>query len=142
MVIDGVKKAETKQVVLDKYFEQPTSVWVKILGPYANAQIREVLMSGFNISDVDVKGTSASVQTRSEGSADRYMKVREIKLTNGFVSTDMKSGGVVPEWDKTLWDALDEANPRILESVIATIDDISKGEGDMDPTLQTETGGK
>jgi len=142
MVIDGVKKAETKQVVLDKYFEQPTSVWVKILGPYANAQIREVLMSGFNIGDADVKGESVSVQNRSEGTADRDIKIREIKLAQGFVSTDMKSGGVVPEWNKTLWDALDEANPRILENVVSAIDDISRGGGDMDPTSQTETGGK
>jgi len=126
MVVDGAKRAETRKVVLDEYFEQPTSVTVRILGPYAKAQIREVLMSGFNIGDVDAKGKATSVQTRAEGSADREMKVRDLKLAHGFVSTDMKSGGVVPEWNKALWDALDEVDPRILEKVIGAIDDFSR----------------
>lgn len=136
MVIDGVKKAETRQVVLNEYFEQPTVVVIKILGPYAKAQIREVLMSGFNIGEMDAKGKTASVQTRTEGSADREVKIRDLKLAHGFVSTDMKSGGVVPEWNKALWDALDDADPRILEKVIAAIDDFSKmlESGDTNPT--------
>ncbi len=137
MVIDGVKKAETRTVRLDEFFDQPAVVVIKMLGPYAKAQVREVLMSGFNIGEMDTKGKTASVQTRSEGSADRELKIRDLKLTHGFVSTDVKSGGVVPEWNKALWDALDEADPRILEKVIVSIDDLSKlveGGDASDPT--------
>lgn len=126
MLVDGVRKAETRKVLLDEYFEQPVSVVIKMLGPYAKAQIREVLMSGFNIGEMDVKGKAASVQTRSEGSADREIKIRDLKLAHSFVSTDIKSGGVVPEWNRALWDSLDEADPRILEKIIAAIDDFSK----------------
>ncbi|MDD5547156.1 MAG: hypothetical protein PHO67_08400 [Candidatus Omnitrophica bacterium] len=126
MVVDGVKKADTRKVVLDEFFDQPAHVVIKILGPYAKAQIREVLMSGFNIGDVDMKGKATTVQTRSEGSADREIKIRDLKLAHGFASTDIRSGGVVPEWNKALWDSLDEADPRILEKVIAAIDDFSK----------------
>lgn len=136
MIIDGVKKADTRTVVLNEFFEQPTVVVIKMLGPYAKAQIREVLMSGFNIGEMDAKGKTASVQTRNEGSAEREIKIRDLKLAHGFASTDMKAGGVVPEWNKALWDALDEADPRILEKVIAAVDDFSKiiEGGDTDPT--------
>ena len=136
MVIDGVKRAETKKVALDEFFDAPASVVIKMLGPYAKAQIREVLMSGFNIGEMDVKGKAASVQTRSEGSADREIKIRDLKLAHSFMSTDIKSGGVVPEWNRALWDSLDEADPRILEKVLSAIDDFSKivEGGDTDPT--------
>jgi hypothetical protein len=136
MVIDGLKKLDTRRVELGEFFDSPASVTIKILGPYAKAQIREVLMSGFSIGEMDTKGQKASVQTRNEGSADREIKIRELKLSSSFVSTDIKSSGVTPGWDKSLWDALDEANPKILEKVISEIDKFSKlnDEVESDPT--------
>jgi len=136
MTIDGVRKAESKRVELNEYFDQPTHVDVRALGPYAKALIREVIMSGFNIDDVNAKNSSANVKTKPEGMADREMKQRFIRLKHGFVATDMKAGGEIVEWNEALWNALDEANPAILEKVLATIDGMSRGaeSGDTDPT--------
>ena len=136
MTIDGVKKAEGKQVDLDEFFDRPTFVRVKILGPYAKAQIKEVLMAWFNIGEMDAKGKTASVQTRTEGSADRDMKIRDLKISNAFVATNIQVDGANVEWNRTLWDALDDADPHIVEKVVTAIDSISKivEGGDTDPT--------
>ena len=133
MTIDGIKKLETKQVDLSEFFDAPASVTIKILGPYAKAQIREVLMSGFSIGEMDTKAARASVQTRNEGSADREIKIRELKLSCSFAGTDIRSSGVIPEWNKALWDALDEANPKILDRVLFVIDKFSRLGEDAEP---------
>jgi hypothetical protein len=126
MQVDGVRAVGTKRVALDAFFEKPTFVEIRILSPYAKAQIREVLMSSFEIGDVDAKGAKANVTTRSAGQADRDMKMRELKLVNGVTANNITVGGANAEWGKELWDALDEANPRILETVLESIDAISR----------------
>jgi hypothetical protein len=94
-------------------------------------------MSSFNIGELDAKGKASSTQIKTEGLADREMKIRKMKLQYAFGGTNMKADGVPVVWGEALWDALDDGNPEILETVIEKIDEKSKfvaKEGDTDPT--------
>jgi hypothetical protein len=137
MKIDGLKALPFCRVVLDEYFEVPTFVDVKIIPPMGRAQIREVVMQSFNLGDLDTKGKTSSIQTKTEGMADREMRTRDLKLKFSFANTNIKVDGQPAVWGKELWDELDDVNPMILEKVVKEIDRTSKlnaGEGDDNPT--------
>jgi hypothetical protein len=135
--IDGVKTVPCERVALDEFFSESTWVDVKIITPVGRAHIREIVMSTFDIGDIDAKGKASDIKTKTEGMAERELKIRRLKLQYGFGGTNMKSDGIPVTWGEPLWDALDEANPMILEAVLAKIDTSSKfvaKEGDTDPT--------
>jgi len=130
--VDGIKRIATKRVTLDEFFSEPTFVDIRIMGPYTRAKIREVMMSSFDVSNVDAVGKSAGVTTKTEGMADRDMKIRTMKLTECAVGHSIKSDGAGVAWGEELFKELDDADPRILGKVISEID--SFGEGDVSPT--------
>ncbi|MDD5391077.1 MAG: hypothetical protein PHD37_17200 [Gallionellaceae bacterium] len=136
MKIEGVKGAPVERVVLDRFFDRPAHVDVRVISPYGRALVKEIMMESFELGELDAKGRASEVKANPKGAAEREIRVRDVKLRHSFVGTDIMADGVPAAWDKPLWDALDEADPRILESVIETIDRISKTEvgEDTDPT--------
>lgn len=135
MRVDGARGAPVERVVLDEFFDRPAHVDIKAMAPYGKALIREIVMEGFEVSDLDAKGKTADVKNNPKGMAEREIRVRDTKLRYAFVATDLMADGVAAAWDKPLWDALDEVDPRILEKVIVAIDGLSKVDGeDTDPT--------
>jgi hypothetical protein len=134
--IDGLKALPYCRVVLDEFFDEPTYVDIKVIPPMGRALIRENVMSSFTIGDIDQKGKASSIQTRTEGMADREIKTRNLKLRYAYATSNIRVDGQPGVWDEALWDGLDGANPKILEKVVAEIDRTSKlvGEGDADPT--------
>ena len=127
MSIDGVKRVGTKRVMLDEFFAEPTFVEIRITPPYTRAKVREVMMASFNVDSVDASGKSAGIQTRMEGMADREIKIRDLKLSDCCVATNMKADGANAVWGEALWKELDEANPGILDKVIREIDGFAAG---------------
>jgi len=135
MRVDGAKSAPVQRVELDEFFDRPAHVDIKAMSPYGKAMIREIVMEGFEVGDLDAKGKTAEVKSNPKGMAEREMRARDTKLRYAFVSTDIMADGVPAAWDKALWDALDETDPRILEKVVDAINGLSKVEGDdEDPT--------
>jgi hypothetical protein len=134
--IDGLKALPYCRVKLDEYFEEPTYVDIKVIPPMGRALIRENVMSSFTVGEIDAKGKAGSIQTNSEGMADREMKVRNLKLKYAYANSNMKVDGQPGMWNEALWDVLDESNPKILEKVIDEIDRTSKFSGGdtSDPT--------
>jgi hypothetical protein len=133
MRIDGAVGAPIERVVLDEFFDRPAHVDVRIISPYGRAMVREILMESFEVGDVDTKGKVSDVKTKPQGQADRDMRVRDVKLRHAFAGTDIMADGQAVPWDKELWNALDEADPRILTKVLEAIDRINGGEA-ADPT--------
>lgn len=136
MKIDGVRGAPVTRVALDEFFERPTHVDIKPISPYGRALVKEILMESFEVGEMDAKSKTADVKTNTKGSADRDLRMREVKLRYTFVATDMQSEGQPVTWDKPLWDALDEMDPRIIDKVIDAVDSQSKftSGDDTDPT--------
>jgi hypothetical protein len=134
--IDGLKALPYCRVKLDEYFEEPTYVDIRVIPPMGRALIRENVMSSFTVGDIDSKGKASSIQTKTDGMADREMKVRNLKLKYAYANSNIKVDGQPGMWDEALWNGLDDSNPKILEKVIAEIDRTSRlsGEGDADPT--------
>lgn len=124
MQVTGVKRIGTKKVTLDRFFDAPTYVEIKMMSPYGRAKVREIAMESFDVDEVDSKAKTASVKARFAGMADRDMKTREVKLEFAFVSHTIQADTTT--WCKELWDALDEADPRILDTVLSEIDSFGK----------------
>ncbi len=139
MRIDGALGAPIEKVVLDEFFDRPAHVNVRAISPYGRAMVREILMESFEVGDVNTKGKVTELKTKPQGQADRDMRVREVKLRHAFAGTDIMADGQAVPWDKELWGALDEVDPRILVKVLDAIDRISGGykgeeDGETDPT--------
>ena len=138
MRIEGVKGAPVERVELAQFFDRPAHVDIRVISPYGRALVKEIMMESFELSGIDAKGRASDLKTNPKGAADREIRVREAKLRYAFVATDIAADGAPILWDKPLWDALDEADPRILDTVVEAIDRISAmGQGageDTDPT--------
>lgn len=142
MKIDGLKEVATVPVDLSEFFDAPLIVQVRVMHPYGAAQVRELGMKGVEIKSfeaVEGKRPNVSALPVAEGSADRAIAMRHLKLRFGVHSTTpITSGGSPVKWDKELWDALDETNPKILDRVIEVIDEVNgqdgSGQGEGDPT--------
>jgi hypothetical protein len=148
MKIDGVKDLVLVPVDLSEFFETPARVLVKRMHPLGMALIRELSMKGLDVKSIEAtpaKGDEKAAQKVTalpvaEGSAQRSMDMRDLKLKYGVASHSLMSQGVALPWDKATWDALDEANPAILEKVTAVVDDVNsmgvvrEAEEEGDPT--------
>lgn len=137
MKIDGVRGAPIERVTLDEYFDAPTHVDIRVISPYGRAMLREISMESFEVSGVDAKGRASDIKTNAKGTAERDIRARDTKLQYTFAGTNIMSDGVLAEWNKELWAALDEMDPRILGAVIEAIDRQSKfatEEKESDPT--------
>jgi hypothetical protein len=135
--IDGVRGAPIDRIALDEFFDGPTHVDIRVISPYGRAMLREISMGSFEVGGVDTKGRASDIKTNVAGTAEREIRARDIKLQYTFAGTNIMSDGVLAEWNKELWTALDEMDPRILGTVIDAIDKQSKfaiEEKDADPT--------
>lgn len=127
MKIDGLAVIARTRVDLRDFFGG-ADVWVELrtYHPYAAAQIREESMKGMKFESFEAsqgkKSAKVSAIPVAEGMAEREMKVRNLKLQHGVSAHNLQSEGTACVWDKPLWDALDEANPAILQHVVSRID--------------------
>ena len=143
MKIDGLSTIARVRASLKEYFGG-ADVWVEIrkYHPYAAAQIREESMKGMKFESFEAgqgkKSAKVSAIPVAEGMADREMAVRNLKLKHGVSAHNVQTDGQTCAWDKPLWDAMDEANPAILQYVTAQIDAQNTGpvgdDVEVDPT--------
>ena len=144
MKIDGLQGPQRKRVELKEFFGgQDVWVEIRIYHPYVAAQLREESMKGMRFDSLEANsGDSKSAHVKatpvSEGMADRETALRELKLKNGVAEHNITSSGNAVVWEKSCWDALDDASPKILGKVLDALDALNASddddEGEADPT--------
>lgn len=146
--VQGIKKYQPRKVDLSRFFDEPRSVTVRPLPPVSRAEIQEISTDGVRYATKQRKRSLDVEAIEQSMPKEVTLAVREIKLRDGVVDTDLVAkddqGKEVP-WGPELWDALDEADTRILETVLEAINEETypeeEGEG-ADPTSTAATGRK
>ena len=129
-MIDGLKARDATSVDLGDFFANGNKVEVtlRLLTPYEKEQLRELMMQGVKFEPVETQGARSKDNPGFaplpliEGSAQRRMKIRDQKLTWAVVEHTITEDGKPAEWNAKLWEALDAADPRILERVTEQVD--------------------
>ncbi len=131
MDLDGVKQRATEKVDLSEYFDKDTWVEIKRAGTVARAEIREIVSAGL---EFEQKGSDPKAGYKVRGmavdSAERQLRLRNRKLSSCFVDHNLTSQGVKVKWCEERWDALDEVEPRVIETVLMAIDKMNEGFGE------------
>lgn len=144
--VQGIKKYQPRKVDLSRFFDEPRSVTVRALPPASRAEIQEITTDGVRYATKQRKRSLDVEAIEQSMPKEVTLAVREIKLRDGFVSTDIAAkddqGKDVP-WGHDLWAVLDEENPQILEAVLEAINEETypdeEGDG-ADPTSPAATG--
>lgn len=144
MKIKGIRAMKPVIVDLGRFFEggSGASVTVRPIPTPARAKIQELTTTGMRYATTQRKKSLDIDAIEQAMPAEVTLEIREVKLREGVTEhTLVDEDGKALVWDKDLWKALDDANPAILDKVIAKITDITypDDEEGTDPTLPTRS---
>jgi hypothetical protein len=126
--IDGIKERKIERVDLAEYFDREAWVDVKAVNTVARAEIREINSAGL---EFEQKGSDPKAGYRVRGTAEdsenRQRRLRNRKLSSGYVDHCITAEGSKVPWGEELWDALEDVEPRIIERITQSIDRLSGG---------------
>lgn len=132
--LDGIKEQTKEKVDLSEFFMDDRWVEIRILPPIIKAKISEIGMEGLKFTPAPETEIGYVAVPVTEGTADRSMKIRDIKLREGVVDHNISSDGEKSKWGHPLWRDLDDWNPKVLEKVVLRINDLNKLVIGADPT--------
>lgn len=123
MKIKGIRTVKPIVVDLSKFFESPQSVTVRALPPATRAKIQELTTNGMRYSTTQRKKSIDIDAIEQAMPAVITLEIREVKLRDGVIAHDFVDDdtGKPATWGVELWNALDEADPRINETIIDAI---------------------
>ena len=143
--VKGIRIFAPIVVDLSEYFDQAESVTVRPLSPPARAKIQELTTAGMRYATTQRKKGLDIDSIEQDIPAEVTMQIRETKLNDGVTAHTLKGEDGKPlDWNKELQDALDEADPAILEKVLEAISEATypDDEEGPDPTSPTPSAKK
>lgn len=141
MKLKGIRSVKPVEVNLEKFFDYRATVTVRPLPPPVRAQIQELTTNGMRYATTQGKKSLDINAIEQAMPAGVTMEVRDIKLAEGVIShTIVDEDGKPVAWDKETWDALDAADPAIIEKILTAVTEITypDDEDGTDPSSPTQ----